>query len=568
VARSSRRLGGACAIAFALVLAHAAAAAAETLVVAPGAVRQETPCEAGANACEFAWAMKNAAGGDVVQFEAGEYDWKGTNNNSIEVPVNVTLQRAPGVATRPVIKQIGGFPTCSCATVTLYHGDVLRDLAVEQTSSEPAGAGALAVETAITIERALLRAQRGGVYSFSGPPGPTQLRDTVVVSGNGRAIQAAEAITMNLDNVTAIAGGAEGIALEVTGTGTTLNATNTILRGGLWDLEAGEHTTANLHYSDARSSRELALPTGKINDSDHPMRAEPQFLPGSSYQEQAGSPTIDAGTSDPASGLLDVEGHSRTNGPATDIGAFEYQYVAPLATTGPAGGVTSRAATLTGTVNPDGLATTWYFNYGPTSAFGSRSPAGSLAGAFSTQPVSARLEGLTPGVTYHYELVASSLVGAGSGTVGTFVTPALPASPAPADSSLRLSRKRFHAAVRGATIQAASGRVGTIVSYRDSQTATTTFTVLRPTEGVRSGRRCIARGGHTRHAGHHKRCTAYIKLGPSFAHEDGAGSNRFRFSGRLAGHKLAPGKYRLSATPRNAAGETGATLTVSFTIVR
>jgi hypothetical protein len=208
----------------------------------------------------------------------------------------------------------------------------------------------------------------------------------------------------------------------------------------------------------------------------------------------------------------------------------------------------------------------WYFNYGPTSAFGSRSPAGSLAAAFSTQPVSARLEGLTPGVRYHYELVASSLAGASTGAEGTFTTPASPPLSSPADSALRLSRKRFRAAAHGATIEAASAKVGTIVSYSDSQAATTTFTVLRPTGGVRSGKRCIARG-HGQRGAHHKRCTAYIKLG-SFAHTDSAGSNRFRFSGRLAGGKLAPGKYRLTATPRNAAGEAGATLTVSFTIVR
>jgi hypothetical protein len=512
--------------------------------------------------------MRNAGSGNVVQFEAGEYDWPGSNLTSIEVPTNVTLEPAPGVTTRPLIKQIGSFPVCSCATVTLYHGDVLQGLAVEQPSAKPAGAGALGIENGVTIERAVLRAENGGVYSFAGPTGPARLSDTVVVSGSGRAIQAAEAITMNLDNVTAIENGEEGRALEVTGTGTTVNATNTILRGGLWDLEAGEHTTVNLHYSDTRVSKELALPSGTINDADHPMRAEPQFVPGSSYQEKATSPTVDAGTSDPASGPLDVEGQPRKSGPATDIGAFEYQYAAPLVSTGPASGVSSHLATLTGTVNPNGLATIWYFKYGPTSVFGRSSPAGTLAAGFSTQPVSARLEGLTPGVTYHYQLVASSLAGTSTGAEGTFTTPASPPSLSPLDSSLRLSRKRFHAAAHGATVQAASARAGTIVTYSDSQAATTTFTVLKRAAGVRSGKQCIAPGHHRPRGVQHKRCTRYVAVGPSFAHQDAAGANRFRFTGRIAGRKLAPGNYRLTGTPRNAAGESGAPLSVSFTIIR
>ena len=43
--------------------------------------------------------------------------------------------------------------------------------------------------------------------------------------------------------------------------------------------------------------------------------------------------------------------------------------------------------------------------------------------------------------------------------------------------------------------------------------------------------------------------------------------NRLRFSGRIRGHKLRPGRYRLQAVPK-LFGLAGNTLTVSFTIVR
>ncbi|MFL5781974.1 MAG: hypothetical protein ACJ760_11730 [Thermoleophilaceae bacterium] len=47
-----------------------------------------------------------------------------------------------------------------------------------------------------------------------------------------------------------------------------------------------------------------------------------------------------------------------------------------------------------------------------------------------------------------------------------------------------------------------------------------------------------------------------------------ARKNRFYFSGRLAGRKLAPAKYRLRAVPRNTEGGIGKALAQTFTIVR
>ena len=45
-----------------------------------------------------------------------------------------------------------------------------------------------------------------------------------------------------------------------------------------------------------------------------------------------------------------------------------------------------------------------------------------------------------------------------------------------------------------------------------------------------------------------------------------AGTNTFHFTGRLNGKRLAPGKYRLVATPK-ANGEIGSKATAAFTII-
>ena len=134
--------------------------------------------------------------------------------------------------------------------------------------------------------------------------------------------------------------------------------------------------------------------------------------------------------------------------------------------------------------------------------------------------------------------------------------------PAPSITAARLSAKTFRAASRGGSLtRRRRPPVGTTVSYRDSQPATTMFAVLKPVTGHKKGRRCVA--GAPRK--HQKRCTRYVSLG-SFTHADKAGNLRLRFTGRVRGHKLKPGRYRLTLTPR-ANGKTGRSVTLAFRIV-
>ncbi|MEQ1748674.1 MAG: choice-of-anchor D domain-containing protein, partial [Prosthecobacter sp.] len=90
---------------------------------------------------------------------------------------------------------------------------------------------------------------------------------------------------------------------------------------------------------------------------------------------------------------------------------------APTIASASASNVTSITATLNGTVNPNGTATTVTFEYGPNTGYGT-SIAATLApvSGSSALAVSATLSGLTPGATYHYRLVGVNGVGTSNGS--------------------------------------------------------------------------------------------------------------------------------------------------------
>jgi hypothetical protein len=62
-----------------------------------------------------------------------------------------------------------------------------------------------------------------------------------------------------------------------------------------------------------------------------------------------------------------------------------------------------------------------------------------------------------------------------------------------------------------------------------------------------------------------RRCARYVKIG-QFTHADKAGLNRFHFTGRLNGKKLAPGHYRFRAVP-SLGGRLGIAGATDFTIL-
>jgi hypothetical protein len=94
----------------------------------------------------------------------------------------------------------------------------------------------------------------------------------------------------------------------------------------------------------------------------------------------------------------------------------------PKVKTGPAKHVTSTSATLTGTVNPNGSATTCFFKYGKTKAYGSTTPPQNVGSGTKKVNVSANVTGLTHKTTYHYQLVCKNLGGQAGGGDQKFKT--------------------------------------------------------------------------------------------------------------------------------------------------
>jgi DNA-binding beta-propeller fold protein YncE len=94
----------------------------------------------------------------------------------------------------------------------------------------------------------------------------------------------------------------------------------------------------------------------------------------------------------------------------------------PTATTGPATNIAQTSAVLTGTVNPNGSATTYYFQYGTSTAYSKQTSAQNAGSDTTTRSASVSISALLPGTTYHVRIVAMSAAGTTDGTDQTFTT--------------------------------------------------------------------------------------------------------------------------------------------------
>ena len=105
--------------------------------------------------------------------------------------------------------------------------------------------------------------------------------------------------------------------------------------------------------------------------------------------------------------------------------------VAPQATTQVATSVTTSAAKLNGSVNPEGSTTTVTFVYGtdPTLTSGTTTTGQSIGSGTSAVAVNAALTGLTAGTKYYFEVEASSTGGTTTGSILNFTTTAAGTAP-------------------------------------------------------------------------------------------------------------------------------------------
>jgi len=94
----------------------------------------------------------------------------------------------------------------------------------------------------------------------------------------------------------------------------------------------------------------------------------------------------------------------------------------PTVTTGPATSATGRSATLNGTVNPNGSSTTYFFQYGTSTSYGSTTSSINAGSGNSDVSAALSIRGLSSNTTYHYRLVATNSGDTGYGSNETFNT--------------------------------------------------------------------------------------------------------------------------------------------------
>jgi hypothetical protein len=104
------------------------------------------------------------------------------------------------------------------------------------------------------------------------------------------------------------------------------------------------------------------------------------------------------------------------------LAALDATTSSPTVSTGSDSGTTTVATELSGTVNPNGLVTSYAFHYGTSAAMTSSTPVGTIPAGSTTVDVSATVQGLTPNTTYLFVLVATNADSTSSGITQSLST--------------------------------------------------------------------------------------------------------------------------------------------------
>lgn len=268
---------------------------------------------------------------------------------------------------------------------------------------------------------------------------------------------------------------------------------------------------------------------------------------------------------------------------------------APTATTRPATSVTSDGATLNGVVNPNSAATTYHFEYGTDTNYGSRAPTpdAAVGSDAADRDVDQVVSGLRPETTYHYRVVATNSLGfRTSGADMTFTTSGAPAqTPAPASNAPFTEESKVsptigqlaatRRCVRSATlIRPKRSGDGLAFSFSLSQDATVTYEILRRVQSRARSSCRMARGttpgtlegvsesSEQRRAGRKQTTLATTaSRGRPRRMRLRSGRRQVPLARLAAGQKLAPGTYVLRMTAANDGGRS-APVKVKFWVLR
>jgi len=202
--------------------------------------------------------------------------------------------------------------------------------------------------------------------------------------------------------------------------------------------QASSAPTVTTAAATSVSSSSVTL-NGSVNPNSASTQYAFQYGPTSSYGEETAvtSAGSGAGATNVSASVTGLQPGSTyhfriiaINGDGTSVGSDQTftttgtalaPSTPPTATTAVPTAIGQAGATLNGTFNPQGQATTFYFEYGPTGNYGFETNPQTAAG---TSPIiaTATISGLSSGATYHFRLVAISPGGVTLGSDATFTT--------------------------------------------------------------------------------------------------------------------------------------------------
>src|SRR6476646_8139720 len=321
--------------AFALVALVAAllvpaSASAGTRYAAPGGGM--VPGCAQATPCSLEYAISTAAPNNEVVVGAGDY----TVAETIKTETPLWIHGAQGVAKPRIF-------AADKAVLRSFVPQHISDLEFESTNN--GGEGTLFVPADGTVLERLKLIARGAESLGLRPGNNFTLANSVVLAEGdpeavGIFIQGTASGQVQLRNDTIVADGIEAIAFAAflipKDSTLTVAGFNTIAAGGRLDVSVrkssqatGSTVTAGFDHSN------LDTTEGEVT-SVNGQTAAPQFTPANprGFEQAPGSPTIDAGLTDPANGPTDLNGSpralprelscTRPDVAITDIGAYEF----------------------------------------------------------------------------------------------------------------------------------------------------------------------------------------------------------------------------------------------------